>query len=331
MAELRKDPIVERWVIVSRERGKRPYDFSFEKDIIKEKKDCPLCEGNEFMTPPEVFSYRKDGTKPNTPGWQIRVVPNKYPALKTEGILHKERRGIYDMMNGIGAHEVIIETPDHIEDIFSLEQGCVEKVILTYRKRMIELTKDPRFKYVLIFKNRGREAGASLNHSHSQLIATPVIPKRVKEEIEGAERYFTLERRCVFCDIIAQELDSKERLLWKDDNFISFCPFASRFPYEMWIIPIRHSCDFKQITPDEIKSLASMLKKTIRSLNKIFPNIPYNYIIHTSPARLDLEYFHWHLEIMPRLTKIAGFEWGTGFYINYMTPEEAAEHLRQKE
>ncbi|MBE0478524.1 galactose-1-phosphate uridylyltransferase [Candidatus Aerophobetes bacterium] len=333
MAELRKDPVIGRWVIVSTDRGRRPSDFVLEETPrVLDSKSCPFCEGNEAITPPEILSYRKCETCSNSPGWWIRVVPNKFPALRIEGELNKRGKGIYDLMNGIGAHEVIIETPQHVDDIFSLEQKAVEDVIWVYRERMIDLMKDVRFEYVLIFKNKGRDAGASLDHPHSQLIATPIVPKRVEEEIEGAKKYFDFKQRCVFCDVKNQEVESKERLLWQDENFVSFCPFASRFPYEMSILPKNHSSDFRKINEAEVKSLAWMLKKCINSLNEIIPGVPYNYIIHTSPSnKSNLKYYHWHLEVMPRLTSIAGFEWGTGFYINYVPPEEAAKHLKQEE
>ena len=332
MSELRKDPVTRRWVIISTERGRRPSDFADEEPYRVDEKRCPFCEGNEAMTPPEITSYRKNGTRPNTPGWSIRVVPNKYPALRIEGELNKRERGMYDVMNGIGAHEVIIETPHHIEDLFSLDQKTVEQVIWMYGDRMRDLIKDPRFEYVLIFKNKGRVAGASLDHSHSQLIATPVVPKRAEEELEGSKEYFALKNSCPFCDVMSQELNSKERLLWENDDFVSFCPFASRFPYEMHILPKRHCSDFKEINESEVRSLTVMLKKCLGSINKAIPHIPYNYIVHTCPyTQPDLDYYHWHLEIMPRLTRVAGFEWGTGFYINHVPPEEAAGHLIQGE
>jgi len=257
-------------------------------------------------------------------------VPNKYPALKIGGDPNKREKGIYKMMSGIGAHEVIIETPHHIEDVFYLEDKVVEEMLWVYRERIIELMKNPHFQYVLIFKNRGIVAGASLSHSHSQLIATPLVPKRVEEELEGSKEYFELKGKCLFCNIVEQEIALEERLLWEDENFISLCPFASCFPYEMCILPKRHYSDFREIKKSEIKSLARILKKCVISLDKILPHIPYNYIIHTSPcSRPDLEFYHWHLEIIPRLSRVAGFEWGTGFYINYITPEEAAKYLTQ--
>lgn len=332
MAELRKDPVIGRWVIISTERKRRPSDFVIEESNRVENKSCPFCEGNETMTPPEILSYRRNGTAPNTPGWWIRVVPNKFPALRIEGELERKGKGIYDVMSGIGAHEVIIETPLHIEEMFSLEQKVVEEVIWACRERMIELMRDTRFRYVLIFRNKGKAAGASLSHSHSQLIATPVVPKRVEEEMEGSKKYFDSKGRCVFCDIMNQEMEIKQRLLWEDKNFMSFCPFASRFPYEMYVLPRRHNSDFKKIDQAEVKSLAWMLKRCIGALNKILPGVPYNYIVHTAPNNSgDLDYYHWHLEIMPRLTRIAGFEWGTGFYINYIPPEEAVGHLKEGE
>lgn len=329
MTELRKDPIIGRWVIISTERSRRPSDFAIEDFSQVEGETCFFCEGNEAMTPPEVLSHRTDGTEPNTPGWRIRVVPNKFPALRIENSLQKKTEGIYDTMRGTGAHEVIIEVPQHIDEVLSLEKEIVEEVILVYRKRMIDLMRDPRFQYVLIFKNKGEAAGASLNHSHSQLIATPVVPKRVEEELEGSKKYFHSKGRCAFCDIIKQELSSGKRVLWEDESFVSLCPFASRFPYEMSILPKRHTSDFKEIKQAEVRGLALVLKRCIGSLNEILPGSPYNYFIHTSPsAHPDLDYYHWHLEIVPRLTRIAGFEWGTGFYINYLSPEQATRHLK---
>ncbi len=328
MAQLRKDPVIARWVIVSKERGRKPSPFVVEKPEPNEQKECPFCEGNEARTPLEIISYREEDTRPNTPGWRIRVVPNKYPALRVEDDSNARKKGIYKMMNGMGAHEVIIESPHHVEDIFSLKEEVAEEMIRVYRERITDLMKNPHFQYVLIFKNKGKAAGASLNHSHSQLIATPVVPKRVEEELKGSQRYFKLKRECLFCNMIEQEVASKERLLWEDENFVSLCPFASCFAYEMCILPKRHCSDFREIKEGEIESLAAMLRKCVTSLDKTFPHLAYNYIIHTSPcSKPDLEFYHWHLEITPRLTMVAGFEWGTGFYINCITPEEAAKTL----
>lgn len=329
MPELRKDPIIGRWVIISTERGKRPSDFS----SVPKKRDnklCPFCPGNESATPPEILAFRPNSSEPNKPGWTLRVISNKFPALRIEGDLNREGRGIFDKMNGVGAHEVIIETPDHNKELIDLDQKQVEDMIWAYRERTIDLKKDPRFRYILIFKNQGEAAGASLEHSHSQLIATPIVPKRVTEELEGAGKYYEYKERCIFCDIIKQELSEKERVVLQNDSFISIEPFAPRFPFETWILPKKHSPAFEEINKEDISALGSILKETLQRLAKALNNPPYNYILHTSPV--DSEYneeYHWHIEIMPKLTRVAGFEWGTGFYINPTAPEDAATYLKE--
>lgn len=329
MPELRKDPIYGRWVIISTERSRRPSDFAPE-----ERRSvggfCPLCEGNEDRTPPEVFAFRENGTPPNSPGWLLRVVPNKFPALRIEGDLNREGEGIYDKMNGIGAHEVVVETPLHHESLASLPLSAVERVLIAYRERIIDLRRDGRLRYVMIFKNYGSAAGASLEHPHSQLIALPIIPTRVREEIEGAKSYFEYKDRCVFCDIIRQELRQKARVINENSGFVSLAPFASRFPFETWILPKRHQPSFERMEEGLYGQAAEILSDTLRRLKQVLDDPPYNYILHTSSSpEQDQDYYHWHLEIMPKLTKVAGFEWGTGFYINPTPPEEAAEYLRE--
>ncbi|NIS73712.1 MAG: galactose-1-phosphate uridylyltransferase [Deltaproteobacteria bacterium] len=329
MPELRKDPITGRWVIISSERAKRPHDFA--KVAVKRKGGlCPLCPGNERMTPQEVFAVRGDGSSPNQPGWKIRVVPNKFPALMIEGDQGKGAEGIYDRMNGIGAHEVILETPDHDKDMFDFDIKDVGNVIIAYRQRVVDLKQDARFKYVLIFKNHGQEAGASLEHSHSQLIALPIVPKRVSEEMVGGYNYFRFRDRCVYCDIVDQELSGKERMVDENADFVSVAPYAPRFPFETWIVPKEHRAIFESINDGEISSFAEILLLTLRRLNDVLSNPPFNYVIHASPFNVgEVEHYHWHLEIIPKLTKIAGFEFGSGFYINPTPPEEAARYLRE--
>jgi len=330
--ELRKDPIIGRWVIISTERGKRPSDFSDTPKRKKEAKLCPFCPGNESATPPEILAYRPDSSEPNKPGWTLRVISNKYPALRIEGDLNREGVGIFDKMNGVGAHEVIIETPDHESDLVDLDVKQVEDLIWAYRARALDLKKDPRFRYILIFKNQGESAGASLEHSHSQLIATPIVPKRVMEEVEGAGRYYEYKERCIFCDAIKQEIADDERVISQNEAFISLEPFAPRFPFETWILPKKHLPAFETIKKEEIPLLASILLETLRRLAKALNNPPYNYVLHTSPVDDGYaEEYHWHIEIMPKLTRVAGFEWGTGFYINPTTPEDAATYLKEIE
>ena len=329
MSELRKDPIINRWVIISTERGKRPSAFIVPQE---EKKGgfCPFCEGNEDKTPPEILAYRKEGTKPNTPGWTLRVVSNKFPALGIEGDLNRRGEGIFDKMNGIGAHEVIIETTFHDKTMSDLSEEKIENIIRAYKSRIEDLKRDTRFRYAIIFKNQGIAAGASLEHTHSQLIALPIVPKRVKEEIYNSKDYFNYKERCIFCDIIRQETEQRIRLITENKKFISLSPFAPRFPFESWILPKNHSSKFETIDEESISGLAKILKTTLIKINTVLKNPPYNFIIHTTPFNIESnEYYHWHIEIMPKLTKVAGFEWGTGFYINPTPPEDAAKFLHE--
>ncbi len=329
MPQLRKDPVTKRWVIVIHEHPRGPQDFKIIKNDLHSE-NCHFCPGNEKETPPEVLSYREPNTLPNQPGWKVRVIPNRYPALQIEGDLDRTGLGIYDMMNGIGAHEVIVETPQHNigADLFSKAQFL--NVISSYAERYRDLRRDRRFRYILIFKNKGKAAGASLEHPHSQLIATPIIPKRVMEEVEGARQYFYYKERCVFCDIIRQELSSGARIISENEYFVAFSPFAARFPFETWIAPKEHKASFGDIENIEMENLAEILRSTLMRLMKILDDPPFNYIIHTSPCDEHCaEYYHWHLEIMPRLTKVAGFEWGSGFYVNPVPPEDAVKYLIQ--
>jgi UDPglucose--hexose-1-phosphate uridylyltransferase len=328
--ELRKDPITGRWVIIATDRAKRPSDFVREKVEIRGTGFCPFCAGNETKTPPEILAYRKDGSQRNMPGWSLRVVPNKFPALGIEGTLNRQGEGLYDKMNGIGAHEVIIETPEHQHTLATMPVRGVEDVLWAYRDRILDLKKDRRFKYVLIFKNHGDAAGASLEHTHSQLIALPVVPKRVREEVDSSKEYYSYKERCIFCDIIRQEMEDGVRMIAENASFIAMAPYAPRFPFEMWIVPKIHQSAFEESQKHEFEHLAAMLKDMLTRLDKVLDSPAYNHIIHTSPIpEASNDYYHWHLEIMPKLTKVAGFEWGTGFYINPTPPEESAKFLRE--
>lgn len=329
MPELRKDPIVGRWVIISTDRGKRPSDFA---PLVKteQPKSCPFCPGNESLTPPEIMAERPDGSSPNGPGWKLRVISNKYPALKIEGDLNREGEGMFDRMNGIGAHEVVIETEDHSKDLVDMELKRIEQVFVAYRSRMQDLKKDFRFKYIIAFKNHGEAAGASLEHAHSQIIATPVVPVRVEVEIEGSRRYYEYKERCIFCDIIRQELNWSNRVVAENDQFLALEPFAPRFPFETWILPRNHTNSYLDITNSQIEYLAQMVKNVLAKLRVALADPPYNYVLHTDALdNKARDYFHWHIEVIPKLTKVAGFEWGTGFYINPVAPEDAAQYLRE--
>ncbi len=332
MPELRKDPILGRWIIIAQERSKRPTDFIID-DIETKGGFCPLCPGNEKTTPQEVLVYgRETGMPVNSSNWQLRVVPNKYPALVIEGELDKQGEGLYDRMNGIGAHEVVIESPHH-EDRFSyLPHQQMMLTFRAFRDRIRDLSKDPRFRYVMIFKNFGKAAGASLEHSHSQLVALPVLPRMVKSELDGSLSYFKYKDRCVFCDIIRQEIQQDVRLVCENDFFVTITPFAPRTPFEMWIMPRKHNSSYVEQDDHSLSALTEIFAETLRRLDACIPGIPYNFVLHTQPLRSEsLEHYHWHFEIVPKLTSIAGFEWGSGFYINPMPPEDACRYLRAVE
>ncbi len=329
MPELRKDPVLGRWIIISKERRQRPTDFVVEKPQTAGG-FCPLCSGNEKSTPPEILSYSDDGTKNQGEDWQVRVVPNKYPALIIEGDLDKEGEGLYDKMNGIGAHEVIIETPSHQEDFSDISAENMMLVFKAYKDRIIDLEGDVRFRYVMVFKNHGKAAGASLEHSHSQLIALPIYPRMLVSELEGALSYFKYKERCVYCDIIRQEIQQDVRVVCQNDDFIAIAPFAPRTPFEMWVMPKKHQSGYCQQSDQQLYSLAVIFKETLQRLTACIPNVPYNFVLHTQPLRKGkMEHYHWHFEIVPKLTSIAGFEWGSGFYINPMPPEETAQYLKE--
>ena len=329
MPELRKDPVTGRWVIISTDRQKRPNDFRFERAAIIGREQCPFCPGHEALTPPEIVSYRQNGGAPNTPGWDVRVVPNKFPALQVEGTLDREGEGMFDRMNGIGAHEVIIETPDHGRSLALMSEPEIERVLWAFRERMLDLKQDHRLRYVLVFKNHGAAAGATLEHPHAQLIALPIVPDFVREELDGARRHYDVKERCVFCDIIHQELRDGRRVIQENADVIALAPYAPRFAFETWLLPRRHGARFEEAARHEYESLARLLKAVLQRIDHALESPPFNLIVHTSPFSENVaNEYHWHIEIMPKLTRVAGFEWGTGFYINPTSPEEAAKVLR---
>ena len=291
------------------------------------------------MTPPEILVLRSS-EDPSHLRWRVRVVPNKYPALQIEGELERRGHGHYDRLNGIGAHEVIIETPVHDLALADQPIDQLTLVLRAYRERLRDLERDHRFRYILIFKNEGANAGASLYHSHSQVIATPVTPRTVAMELAAARDHFALKERCIFCDLLDQETREGHRVVCADDDFVTYCPYASRFPYEMTLMPRRHAHDFALTDDGMLQRLARHMKNSLQRMHAALDHPPYNFLLHTAPntrsntmrpgywSTLPLDW-HWHFEILPRLTSVAGFEWGTGFYINPTAPEDAAEHLRK--
>jgi UDPglucose--hexose-1-phosphate uridylyltransferase len=323
MPEIRKDPVFGRWVIIASERGLRPNEFRPGAGPGGKAYVCPFCPGNEALTPPTIYSL------PDAHGsWRLRVVRNKYPALTVESASGNRRDGIYDSMDGMGFHEVVIETPEHDRVLESMPAEAVADVVKTFMLRMREIRKDPRIKYVMIFKNHGRNAGASLLHPHSQIIAMPMAPLRVVQEIEGAADYYAERGTCVFCDIVKEELQFKRRIVAENRDFLAVTPYASRFSFETWILPKRHFSHFEDMPEALAGALAEALKVCLGKLSSSLSDLSYNLIVHTMPAQDPASpHYHWHIEIMPKLSHVAGFEWGTGFYINTVSPEDAAETL----
>jgi UDPglucose--hexose-1-phosphate uridylyltransferase len=338
MSELRWDPLKLHWVIIATERGRRPQDFH----VNEEKKGmtaCPFCYGNEDKTPPEIFAIRPSGL-PNDANWRVRVIPNKYPALRVEGEPGSRGYGMYDVMNGIGAHEVIIETPDHDRSMADLTEHEIADVLKAYRARYLDLRKDFRLRYMVIFKNHGLRAGATLHHSHSQLIAVPLLPPVATTELRVARNYFDTKERCIFCDIIAFELNEGERVVREFSNYVILAPYASSSPFELRLFPKHHCHDFTLLNDAQLSELAMAMKDMLLRVKTVLRDASYNYILHTAPPPHrrpgkpgywgSLEYdYHWHIELVPRLTQLAGFEWGTGFFINPTSPEDAARFLRE--
>jgi UDPglucose--hexose-1-phosphate uridylyltransferase len=339
MPELRYNPIHQGWVSIAMERGMRPSDFIKPVDEKPGGGFCPFCQGNEHVTPPEVYALRPDGSPPNGPGWELRVVPSRFRALAMEGELNHETDGIFEKMNGFGVHEVVIETPQHDLDMADYPLEHLEEIIQALLSRLIDLKKDPRLRYVMIAKNHGGIAGASLAHSHTQLIAAPMIPPVVSTELASAREYYREKGRCLFCDVIEQELKAEERIVSQNDDFVTLAPFASQGPFELLIAPKKHQHAFAQVTESQVASLAWALKDALTRLKLTLQDPAYNLAFHVAPntsaqppsgdwTTLEMA-FHWHVEVIPRLVQVHGFERGMGFYVNFTPPEQAAAYLRE--
>lgn len=340
MSELRHDPLSRRWVIIATERSRRPEDFLAAPEPRHEPKFCPFCAGNEDKTPSEITAIRPPGSQANGPGWEARVIPNKYPALAIEGELERRAHGPYDRMRGIGAHEVVIESPRHDLHMADMDAPHLERILVLCQERLRDLQRDARFKYTLIFKNHGIAAGATLLHPHTQIVATPVTPRAISVELESARQHFHLKERCIYCDLLVHEIEARQRVVILDEHFVVWAPYASRFPFEVLLMPRRHCHSFAEEPRPVLGALARCLQDLLSRLKGVLRDPPYNFVLHTAPNTNTLVHrrnywdtlqadFHWHVEVLPRLTRVAGFEWGSGFYINPTSPEEAATFLRE--
>jgi UDPglucose--hexose-1-phosphate uridylyltransferase len=314
--QLRKDPVVDRWVLIAPERAARPTELE-DPGHLAHHSTCPFCAGHEAETPHEVFALRRPGTPADGPGWRVRVVPNRFPAVGR------------DAEAAYGVHEVVVECPHHEASLaaFSVEQ--VRDVFAVQRERLTALRADDRLQYVQVFKNHGAPAGASVEHAHSQILGTSFLPREVQAELDGAAEFRALHGRCVYCDLIDRELAVGARVVATGEHVVAITAWAGRFPYETWVLPRRHTAHYDRLRDAELSDLAAVMRTVLQRLAASAGDPAYNLILHTTPPLMeDLPHYHWHWEILPRMTGIAGYELATGCYLNPLPPEEAAARLR---
>ena len=334
--EVRKDYLLNRWVVIAKERKKRPTDFA--KKTVEEKEGvCPLCPGNEHMTPPAVLVYlssngdvrkERDQNGLRHKDWLVRVIPNLYPAFTPpdkETVRVKESSVL---ARAAGHHEVIIESPRHDEHPGAAQVSQLVHVINAYLDRLTDLSGKPYVKHVTIFRNHGREAGASLSHAHTQLIAIPLIPRILEDELEASKRFWTKNHACLLCDVLAKERESP-RFIWENSSFVVFAPWASVNPLEFWVLPKHHQSNMLSMSGREVEDLAESMRVCLGGLRSLLNDPPYNFGFHTLLKEDVAECYHWHLEVYPRLAVWAGFEKSTGMFINTVSPEDAAAELRE--
>ncbi len=327
MPEFRQNRATKNWVIVATERAKRPHDFLIKdeaKQLPEFDPNCPFCPGNEHMTPPDVLKVEKDRK------WSIRVIPNKFPALSSDvGLKRETKYQFFRKIAGYGFHYVIIESPKHNLTIATMSPKQVCEIFKVYLGLYKEFMLRQELNTVIIFRNNGKMAGTSLEHPHSQLIASPIVPTHIRHLLEEATRYYDDHGSCVFCDMIEIELYSNERVVYKDENFVVIEPFASISPFETWIMPRKHNACFGNITEEDACKIAKVVHLVLKQLYDKLNNPDYNYVIHSSPFKdANEEFYHWYIQILPRLTIPAGFELGSGIYITTALPEETAKFLK---
>ncbi|MEA2037771.1 MAG: galactose-1-phosphate uridylyltransferase [Nanoarchaeota archaeon] len=311
--ELRKDYVLDRWVFIAADRKKRPKEFR--KEEVKEVvKTCFFCPGSEHLTPPEI------GRIGNEEGWEMRWFPNKFPAVKPEGNPEiKNNNYFFTSSSAYGHHEVIVESRDHEKQLWDLQVEDIKKILHIYNERITELSNRENIKYVTIFKNHGREAGTSIIHTHTQVVALNKVPQLVQDEVDASKKH----QNCPYCGVIETEKTS-DRRCFENNTFVAFTPYASRFNFEIWAFPKRHVKEIKEFNEGEFNDLADILNKILRKLKEI--NAPYNFYIHYSPRGEDL---HFHIEIIPRFAVWAGFEFSSNDIINSVSPEDAAQFYRE--
>ncbi len=331
MSELRQDPVSGRWVIMAPDRALRP-NASRTWPGFDETADDPFAEGRESDTPGELLSYRKPGTAPDSPGWRVRVIPNKYPAVTMEpraaGTSIREE-GLFRSIPAAGPHEVIVECPQFATCLSQLPPEHVTDVVRAWRDRLRFHRDQQTCAHALVFKNRGIAGGATLAHTHSQLIGTPWIPTLLATELSRSQQYYEQHRRSLFDELLSAELAHEQRIVTAGESLVTLCPYASRVPFETWIVPTGGASRFEDLAESDLPSVAVALRAVLLRLNELLPEVPYNFYIHSAPFTVAADdWYRWHIEIIPRAGNTAGFEWGGGDNINALLPEEAARTLR---
>lgn len=327
MPELRMNLITREWVIFAMEKGKKPEDFIGSRDKKKHPEyveTCPFCPGNESKSPDERYRVNDEN------GWKVRVILNKFSVLSRDGEKMRINSGLKRIVNGVGLHEIIIDTPFHNHTTALIPVGHLKDVLHTYKERFIAAYKDPRVEYVIIFKNSGHESGTAIEHSLSQVVGMPITPRQVRNRIEGAMKFYDDSGECLMCRIIHDEMTDGSRVLFNTEHFVSFVPYAAVSPFHIWIFPKRHCGSFADISPEETSDLAWNLKTVMSKLYYGLANPDFNYIIKSGrPYQADSEYIHWYLTIVPRVALASGVELGSGMFINPLAPEVSADFLRR--
>ena len=328
MPELRKDPVAGEWVIIGTERPRRPEDFR-SAPVPRQPGPCILCGGNESETPPEVLAYRAGDGAPNGAGWRVRVVPSKFPTLRIEGDLERRGHGLYDLMNGVGAHELVVESPRHDVSLAALPLAVVEDVVHAFQERMLDLRRDTRFRSIVVYKPGDGGGGPPFDHPHSQILATPTPPPDLQRELVQARAYHEYRERCLLCDILQQETDEGQRLVVESEHVLGFVPFAARTPFETWLVPRRHLAAYEDVTAAERRDLARTLATVVQRMHVLLPQAPVGFVLHSAPfGDGDAAFFHWHLEVTAHVTALASHGIESGFPTNPLLPEDAARFLR---
>ncbi|OGF67496.1 MAG: galactose-1-phosphate uridylyltransferase [Candidatus Fischerbacteria bacterium RBG_13_37_8] len=326
MSEVRLNLISREWVILSKERAKRPHEFVKKKDkepLPEHEISCPFCPGNEGKTPPEKYRVGESTS------WKIRVIPNKFYALAPGESISKEYVGLKRCVSGVGLHDVLVETPRHNAIMPMLDIEQMQHITKTYKIILLNSSDNPIIQHLIIFKNHGEDAGTSLIHPHSQIIGTPIVPMQIRDRLNAYLHFYEDTGACIFCKTIDDELHDNSRIIMQTKHFVVFVPYAALSPFHIWVFPRRHNSTFAKIDEEEMNELAGVVKSILTKLFSGLNDPSYNMVIRTLLAyESELEYFHWYISIVPRVSKAAGFELGSGMFINSALPEESAEFLK---